>query len=216
MSENYQIEPISACDGKRSFARLAELHQQEIEAGFLSSLGTDFLSRLYEALARSPHAFVLVAKREEAIAGFICGSTSTKRVYRSLLLNGGWRIALPLLPKLFSLKRVRRMLETILYPSQKHEVELPDAEIVNFCVDRNSQRQGIGRKLFAALVTEFQQRGVAQIRIVTGESQRSAQQFYESLGATQAAELEVHSGARSLAYLFDIPRTHQTQSPQAA
>ncbi len=186
------------------FLQLACLHQQEIAGGFLTELGPTFLTRLYRALSRSPHSFVIVASKENEAAGFICGASDTGRVYRHFMLRWGL-VTLPILiPKLVSLGRIRRVFETLLYPSRKENLELPTPEILNFCVSKKWQRKGVGKALFNALLEEFRKRRISRIRIVTGGEQYSAQAFYESIGASLVSEIEVHNGTKSLVYTYDI------------
>jgi hypothetical protein len=65
----------------------------------------------------------------------------------------------------------------------------------------------VGRRLFGALSAEFARRRVCEIRIVTGVEQRSAQAFYDHVGARRAAELEIHEGSTSVVYTYTIPRS---------
>ena len=51
---------------------------------------------------------------------------------------------------------------------------------------------------------EFLNRGITECKIVTGESQDKARRFYESLNAQQVAETEIHSGAKSLIFVYQI------------
>lgn len=80
-------------------------------------------------------------------------------------------------------------------------VQLPDPEILNFCVSSHAQRCGIGRRLFHAFCSELAQRGIPAVRIVTGAEQHSAQRFYESVGAVLVRETEIHAGQTSLVYV---------------
>lgn len=191
------------------FEAIAKIHEEEIEEGLLSTLGTRFLVMLYQTLADSPHSFLFVARDEEEIRGFVCGSTNTGRVYIDFMKRSGLGAFLILAPKLFSPKRLFRIVETILYPGKKSERELPDSEILNFCVSRRSQRQGVGKLLFKRMSEEFLRRNIRTIKIVTGKSQTKAQSFYESLGAEFATGTQVHRGTESLVYTFEIPQESQ-------
>lgn len=187
---------------------VARLHVAAIDRGFLSSLGEPFLASLYEGLASSRSAFVITATYAGDLLGFICGATSTRRAYLDFMLSRrSPGAALRLLPRLVSLATVRRVAETLLYPARQAEVPLPPAEILNFCVSEARRGQGVGRRLFQALLAEFDRRSVREIRIVTGVDQRSAQDFYDRVGAQRAAELEIHEGKTSIVYTYSIPRS---------
>jgi ribosomal protein S18 acetylase RimI-like enzyme len=182
----------------------AEIHQNEIHEGFLSTLGRDFLVVLYGTLAGSEHAFVFAAVDGERVFGFIVGAMDTGAVYKEFMRRAGLKAVYLLAPKLFSFRRIKRIFETVLYPRRKKEDDLPEPEILNFCVRSDLQGQGVGSALFKELRSEFSRRGVEQIRIVTGETQRSAQTFYEKRGARLAANIEVHKDTVSRVYVFDI------------
>ena len=186
------------------FAQLARLHAEGISEGFLSTLGERFLQRLHHALAMSPNAFVIAAIHENEVVGFVCGSTDTKKVYRACLLRLGVVTAPVILPKLISLKRLRRVLETLLYPARTKGASLPRAELLSLCVASAWQRKGIGRRLFDELVSQFGRREVGSFRIVTGANLQKARKFYESMGARMAGEINVHRGEPSLVYIHEI------------
>lgn len=188
-------------------SQAARLHIREIDEGFLSSLGHNFLEMLYTALARSHTAFVITASSNGRLLGFICGSTDTRRTYLDFAVRAGPQAALRLAPKLLSAPRIKRALETLLYPTRRTKISLPRAEILNFCVSSDAQGRGIGRRLFSALTEEFWRRGVAEIRIVTGEEQRRAQKFYDRAGAHRVAELEIHPGTSSAVFIYKISAT---------
>ena len=184
---------------------VARLHIEAIDQGFLSSLGEPFLATLYGGLAASRSSFVITATRDDELLGFICGATDTRRAYLEFALSSNApRAALRVLPRLWSPSTIRRVLETLLYPTRRTEVALPSAEILNFCVTRSQRGCGVGRRLFEALVAEFARRSVDEIRIVTGAEQRSAQAFYDRIGARRAAELEIHEGMKSVAYTYAV------------
>jgi ribosomal protein S18 acetylase RimI-like enzyme len=206
MSVDIAVERANSSAPRDIFDQVAEIHLAEINEGFLATLGSGFLKRLYRALAESPHAFLLIAMERDVVVGFICGGTDTAKVYRSFMMRWGVLILPSLLPKLFSFHRMKRIVETLLYPSKEEVADLPKPEILNFCVSSKHQRKGVGRLLFIELVKEFQSRGISRIRIVTGKDQRSAQGFYESLGAEKVAEFEVHEGTASLVYVYDLDR----------
>ncbi len=193
-------------------AQVARLHAAAITEGFLTSLGHPFLVALYDGLSRSRSAFVITATKGSDLLGFICGATDTRRAYLDFALSrGGPRAALRLLPRLISPRTVRRVAETLLYPTKQTAVELPRAEILNFCVSEAHRGKGVGRRLFEALLAEFARRHVAEIRIVTGSEQRQAQAFYDRVGSTRVTELEVHEGTSSVVYTHPVPNPKDTQ-----
>jgi ribosomal protein S18 acetylase RimI-like enzyme len=182
--------------------QIADIHRREISEGFLSTVGSNFLMKLYRCVAGSPHTFLLAAMSDGSVLGFVAGCADTSQFYKYFFKRAGISVLPMLLPKLLSVDRLKRITETLLYPRRKHNQGLPASEILNFCTCREFQGQGIGRTLFSALMEEFRSRGIEEIKIVTGAHQVSAQKFYEKLGAGLVKDIEVHRGAKSLVYLY--------------
>ena len=186
------------------FVRLAQLHAEQITGGFLTSLGTPLLGRLYRAISQSPNAFILTASVGDRVVGFLCGSLNTRRVYRDVLAHS-WIYLLPTIAaRILSWRTLQRCWETLRYPTRRTATDLPQAEILNFCVAQDQQRHGVGRLLFAAMEKEFARRGVRDISIVTGATQLSAISFYEKIGASAAGTIEVHAHVESRLFRYAI------------
>jgi ribosomal protein S18 acetylase RimI-like enzyme len=208
-----QIRLLRVSERRATFLEIARLHAEEISEGFLASLGTEWLARLYRAIGRCPDAFILVASANGEVLGFLCGSIDTRRVYRYVLLRGAPTLLPGLFRRLVSWGTVRRCWETLRYPSRTPILDLPSAEILNFCVTRRVQHSGIGRRLFAAMEGEFLDRGIRSIRIVTGARQLSAIRFYEGVGAEPAGTVEVHARVQSRLFRYSIRDRGSASAP---
>src|ERR1039457_4244523 len=73
----------------RDASAAALLHGQLISEGFLSSLGSSFLRRLYRRILCASGSFLLVAEAGGSAIGFIAGSVDVGHLYRSFLLRDG-------------------------------------------------------------------------------------------------------------------------------
>lgn len=206
MSEPIHLELLTSKSPESYFGQIARIHQDEIKSGFLSTLGTKFLVRLYKHLSVSPYSFIFAAISGSQVLGFICGSTDTTRVYKSFMLHSGLSSLAILFPRLLSFERIKQVLETLLYPGKKENLGLPNSEIFNFCVSQPAQQRGIGKMLFAALVKEFQRLNIEQIKIVTGAEQKKAQNFYNSMQAQRVREIEIHKGTKSFIFVYNIQK----------
>ena len=199
---------IMQIDGSYSaifFDQVANIHRREITEGFLSSLGDKFLAELYRLIAGSQSALLCAAvDRDRNVHGFICASVNTRQVYSDVILKNGHKILPKLLPRVLTISRIRKVLETVLYPrSKKNQQKLPASEILNFCVRSDRQGMGIGQDLFAFLVSNFRERGVKELKIVTGGSQLQAARFYEQQGAKLLTdEIEIHKGVSSKVFCY--------------
>lgn len=206
MPHDLSTERLDAGVSPLDLATLATLHREAITDGFLATLGDRFLCEIYKTVCTSEHATVFVERREGQIVGFIAGSTSTRAVYREFVRMAGFSAAFAILPKLFSWRVLKRVVETALYPSKGASGVESEAEVLNFCVDADQRGRGVGQRLFAALVEDFNSRGLDRVRIVTGTDQKSAQRFYDSAGARLVGETQVHQGEDSLVYEYDLAR----------
>lgn len=204
MRQDVEIVEVVPDSPQHYFAEIAELHRAEIEGGFLSTLGIPILTRLYWTFAASPSAIVHVAVSESQVCGFICASLDTKAVYGDVLRKIGISTALRVAMKVISWSKLKRMFETLAYPTKRSGQELPSSEILNFCVSRSHQRRGVGVALLESACQVLTKRGVRKVGIVTGAAQHQAQAFYEKVGAKVVGEVEVHEGAKSFQYVLDI------------
>lgn len=122
------VQRTSATTPAIVFEQMAEIHRMTVPGGFITSLGPRFLARLYRTLGTSPHAFVYFSQDGDQVNGFIVGSMNTSRVYRDFLLRAGlptlWTVGWNLL----SVKKIRRMMETLLYPSRKTQSQIQGTE----------------------------------------------------------------------------------------
>lgn len=179
--------------------QLAALHAARISEGFLPTLGSRFLTRLYRRIAKSPRAFAHVAVDDGTIVGFAAGSDDVGRLYREFLLRDGVVAALVAAPRLA--RSSRRVIETLRYPSSVDTDSLPRAEILSVAVAAAAGRRGIGRRVVAAAVAEFDRRGIDAIKVVAAADNTAAERLYTGEGFTEVHELAVHGGTTSRAYV---------------
>lgn len=182
----------------------ADLHLQEIPGGFLPTFGRYFLRQLYDYLASSKGSFLIVAVEGNRTLGFICGSYGEGSLYKTFALRKGVLIGIPILMRLFRKGTLTKIREVISYPAGEEYDHLPGSEILNFCVSREAQGRGVGRRLFQELCEEYRRCDIDEIRIVTGSDQARAQRFYEHMGAQRKGELQVHDGHVSFVYTYTI------------
>lgn len=198
-----EIEKLNVDSQNSFFEEVSNIHQNEISEGFLATFGNSFLSILYKTIATSEYSFIYIAKSDNKVIGFICGCRNTSKLYFDFLIRAGYKAIFLIIPKLLNPKKIFRIFETLLYPSKKVNKDLPESEILNFCVDSSIQGKGVGKMLFNALVTEFRNSGIEKIKIVTGKNQISAQRFYEKIGAEKVADIEIHKETESLIFTYN-------------
>lgn len=186
------------------FRVMGQIHQKEIETGFLSGLGVNFLKELYHTLAGSGNAIAMVAFVGDRLIGFICVALDLSRLHRDMLLRNGHKLMFYAFPKLIRPSTVFGAIETLLYASRKVSADMSKVEIINFCIESRFQRFGVGRMLLDAVCAELELRGIPRIKAVTGKNQFKARRFYEKLKSQCVEEIEIHKGAKSVMYIIEV------------
>jgi len=193
---------------------IARLHCQALRYGFLSRVGEGFLALLYGTMRDIPDAILIAARRGDRVVGFVSGTVDTHGLYRRFLTRHLLRGGMILLPHLFSLSRMRRVLETLTYPFRKQapteaEEPLPAAELLSIAVAEDQRGSGIAPELYRRLCHEFELRQCEAFRIVVGAGLAPARRFYAKMGAREVRTVNVHQGEKSLILLQELTTPSQ-------
>ena len=172
---------------------VADLHAARIDEGFLTSLGTPFLRRLYARVLHSSDAFIVVDDVDDVVTGFAAGVADLGALYRRFIVHDGLRAGARAAPRL--VRSLPRVLETLRYPATTEG--LPDAEILAVAVAADRGGHGIGRQLVRAAIDEFTRRGITTAKVVTTADNAAALAMYRACGFGSAEALEVHAGRAS-------------------
>jgi ribosomal protein S18 acetylase RimI-like enzyme len=170
---------------------VAELHTSRLPQGFLPTLGSRPLERLYRHLVESALGFVLVTDDTEGVIGFVAGAEDTRRLYRAFFRRHGVPAALLAAPA--AIRAPRKVWETIRYGSSGHG-DLPPAEVLAVAVVERARGTGVATNLLAAALDEFRRRGIAAVRVVTAAGNVQALRLYEQAGFRPQQVIEVHKG----------------------
>jgi ribosomal protein S18 acetylase RimI-like enzyme len=181
---------------------VAELHRQGIPTGVLAELGLPALARLYRALVASPDSFVFVGvDGHDRVVAFVSGVTDVGRMYRRVIRRQFWSFAALGLRYALRPRMVRRLLNTLFYPA-KVAGAYPRAELLSIVVAPGAQGSGVGTRLLDALLGEFRQRGVPQIKVMVRADFARANGYYRKHGFTRAGQITSH-GFPANVYLRD-------------
>ncbi len=177
-------------------ADAAALHVAGIDEGFLSALGTGFLTRLYRRVSLVPDSFLLVATCDHDTVGFIAGSTEVGTLYRSFLVRDGLSATLGSWRHLLS--GWRRVLETLRHGSSSGPGVGPGCELLAVAVDQGCQGRGVGHTLVTAFLDEVTARGSTAAEVVVAADNTPAIALYRSHGFVEHERFELHPGTESL------------------
>jgi ribosomal protein S18 acetylase RimI-like enzyme len=180
--------------------QVAALHIQCISTGFISSMGIDFVTCLYEAIVRSKSSFGVVAVRDEKVLGFAAFTTNINTLYKSIVWRKGPKFALLLAGRMCSLKRVKRIFETLFYPARIKNMNLPSAELLSIAVTSKEQRKGMAGQLIERGFRHYQKTGVDKVKVLIGADNKVGNKFYLKYGFEPVGQILNH-GVLSNIYL---------------
>ena len=183
------------------YQKVAQLHCEHINQGFLATLGPSFLALLYEAIDQGEDSALIVKEVDGNVVGFVSSAASLRPIYKRLLFRP-FSLFISLLSCFLSLSKLLKIIE-ILRISKNNPVlkGLPRHELLTIVVDPEYQGQGHAEDLFSSLCTYFKAVNVANFKIVVGGDLARAHAFYLKMGCNVAGEIEVHKGKNSLVYV---------------
>jgi len=181
----------------------AQLHIAGQPGTFLTSLGPEVLTVLYQALSQSPVGFGYVApaptaaidtdiakiknQKSKIPLGFVSATTSVGRLFVEM----GTRRITQFLPPLVTRfvqqpSLLLRSVQTVLYPFLGHEQQPassgPGAELLSIMVAPTARSQGIGAQLMQALLAECAKRQLQWLDVTVDANNAGARRFYERHG----------------------------------
>jgi ribosomal protein S18 acetylase RimI-like enzyme len=171
---------------------IASLHVRGINTGFISSLGIDFVSALYEAIAKSASSFGFAIEENNKVLGFVTFTTSLNKLYKSVILKKGWRFALLLAAKMFSLQRIKKILETLFYPSRVKKMNLPSAELLSIAVDPAICHKGLGTALVRQSLHRCRELGLDRVKVLVAADNEPANRMYAKCGFKLVGQIDNH------------------------
>ncbi|MFL6241606.1 MAG: GNAT family N-acetyltransferase [Acidimicrobiia bacterium] len=171
---------------------VAALHRECFPEGFLPTLGSRPLERLYRHIVQSADAFVVVSDDADGLSGFVAVTEDTRALYRDFLRRHGVTAALIAAPAV--LRAPRKVWETVRYGNRADRAGLPSAEFLAVAVAERRRGTGVAPSLVAAALEELRRRGIDTACVVTAAGNSSALRLYERAGFRHQQRTEVHRG----------------------
>lgn len=177
---------------KKHTQEVAGLHITGISTGFISSLGIDFVTSLYEAIAQSKSSFGFVAEENDSVIGFIAFTTNLNKLYKAVILRKGLHFVFLLGGKILSLKRIKNVFETLFYPSRIKKMDLPSAELLSIVIAEKEQGKGLAIQLLKKAFEECQKRGIESVKVMVSADNENANRLYQKCGFERAGQINNH------------------------
>ena len=162
--------------------QVAALHIQCISTGFISSMGIDFVTSLYEAIVKSKSSFGVVAVRNGKVIGFAAFTTSLNKLYKSIAWRKGLIFALLSASNMLSFRRVKKMFETLAYPARTKKMNLPCAELLSIAVGPEERGKGLAGQLIEKSFRHCQKTGVDKVKVLIGADNKPGNKLYLKTG----------------------------------
>ena len=183
------------------YHKVARLHCEQINQGFLATLGPSFLTLLYEAIDKDKDAVLIVREVGGDVVGFVSGAASLLPIYTQLLRRP-FALLAALAGCFLSVSKLLRVIEILFIHKNNPALKgLPRHELLTIAVNPSHHGQGYGEELFESLCNYFLAINVMNFKIVVGKDLARAHAFYLKMGCIVAGEIEVHKGEGSLVYI---------------
>jgi ribosomal protein S18 acetylase RimI-like enzyme len=186
--------------------RVAALHTQCISTGFISSMGIDFVTSLYDAIVKSKSSLGVVAVRNEKVIGFVAFTTNLNKLYKSIIRRKGLKFALLLAGNVLSLRRIKKIFETLSYPARIKKMNLPSAELLSIAVAPEERRKGLASQLIEKGLRLYRKTGVDKVKVLIGADNKAGNKLYLKSGFELIGQIVNHG---VLSNIYVAKTTHQ-------
>ena len=186
------------------FRQVARIHIESISQGFLTSLGENFLTLLYQVIDECGSSVLLIERDQERVIGFVAGAENMGPIYKQLLRHFP-RLLVTLIPTIFKPSKIWRIIELFLYNRNKPTIPgHMGHELISIAVLQTNMRQGIAQRLYGRLATYFYELGAPSFHIVVGVNLKPAHGLYKRMGARPMMEISVHDQKKSIIFFHDL------------
>jgi ribosomal protein S18 acetylase RimI-like enzyme len=172
--------------------QVAALHIQCISTGFISSMGIDFVTSLYDAIVKSKSSLGVVAVRNEKVIGFVAFTTNLNKLYKSIIRRKGLKFALLLAGNVLSLRRIKKIFETLFYPARIKKMNLPPAELLSIAVAPEERRKGLAGQLIEKGLRLYRKTGVDKVKVLIGADNKAGNKLYLKTGFELIGQIVNH------------------------
>jgi ribosomal protein S18 acetylase RimI-like enzyme len=172
--------------------QVAALHIQCISTGFISSMGIDFVTSLYDAIVKSKSSLGVVAVKNGKVIGFVAFTTNLNKLYKSIIRRKGLKFALLLAGNMLSFRRIKKIFETLSYPTRIKKMNLPSAELLSMAVAPEERRKGLAGQLIEKGLRHYRKTGVDKVKVLIGADNKAGNKLYLKSGFELIGQIVNH------------------------
>ncbi len=183
-------------------ALVAKMHNSNIPAGTMNTLGNDFTELIFRTLAVSRSGFCLLAEENGQIIGIIAGTVSMKGFYREFFRQYPFKAPWFLLTKLLNPVVLKKVYHLSRYPWAFPD--LPTAEGISFVVVPEYRKTGLTFLLWQKKAEAFKALGINCVRICIHSSLTRNQWFFEKIGLKCQGEVHFTKTEGMKVYSWDL------------
>jgi len=188
MEDPIVIQPLQA----RHARAAAEIHVLSQKGTFLTSLGRDFLTVLYEQMSQSSYSISYAATQNEEVVGFLVGAVQTKAIFKEVVTKRFFRLSWLVFKRALSRPALLwQALKTLAYPGELAE-DTPEAELLALALEPTWRNNGIGGHLVRQFREGMEAAGVARIAVTVDGDNDGALRFYRRYGFERAFDFEMY------------------------
>jgi ribosomal protein S18 acetylase RimI-like enzyme len=197
------VRPFVASDAPQ----VAALHAELLAASFLGRLGRPFLAKLYRYMAGDDSFRGWVAAIDNTpgapLAGYLVATLDATGFYGRIYRRHFAPLALSVLRRALTRPSIAfEALGVLTGGAPESRLEGDRAELLSIAVQPSARKDGVGRKLVAALAGEIRRVGGKTCSVVVAAG-IPAHAFYRSIGFVERTTFALH-GERCSFYLLDV------------
>ncbi len=164
--------------------QMVDVHERSFPSEFLTSLGPDFLTWYYRRVIAAANGVALVAKTEQRVVGFVCGTYEGDGSGDSLVLEKAPAMRAAVSIVFGRPQRIPALLQRYRWlGSEGSTLEPFDIELASLATEPSVQGQGIGKILVRAFADRSISLSQEKISLTTNEyGNDGVIAFYEKLG----------------------------------
>jgi hypothetical protein len=199
----------------RAHARdAAEIHIEGQRGTFLTRLGIDFLTRLYELFAESPYAFGITAVEGDAVAGVGIIALDTTQLFRTIKRRYWYCLVWPVARQLLRHPSlIGELIQSLRYPNTLKPLP-QEAEVLFMGLRRNYMRQSIAPQMLFYVLDETYQRGYPRMSATVEQHNRAVRWMIATLPGIRVDQRIELNGKTMLVYRAELPLGVDRKPPE--